>query len=73
MIRIIKNTMTEPIAITCPLCKSELTYNYGDIQRQTTYNFLGMQDKLKRFIVCPVCKSDIVLDVVNTIIGEKTV
>lgn len=71
MIKILKNAMIEPIAITCPSCQSELSYTYDDIQRQNTYNFLGIQDGIKRYIVCPVCKCNIALCSVNTIIGEK--
>lgn len=62
MIKIILNTMKEPIPITCPICQSQLSYTYDEVQRQNTYNFLGFQDSVKRYIVCPVCKSDIILD-----------
>lgn len=59
-IKIIKNTMTEPIEMTCPVCKSILSYTYEDIQRKYNSGFLAsFYDSTIRFIVCPVCKSDI--------------
>lgn len=59
-IKIIKNTMTEPIEITCPVCKSIFSYTYEDIQRkQSSSFFASLYDSTIRFIVCPVCKSDI--------------
>lgn len=66
MIKIIKNTMTEPIPITCNFCKSDLTYNYQDIQREEYRDplcILGDQKRSKRYLVCPVCKSTLSLDV----------
>ena len=61
MIRIIKNTMTEPVSIECKYCKSVLEYTFNDIQRTQEYNLLGLETH-KRYIVCPVCKMDIVFD-----------
>ena len=58
-IKIIKNTMLEPIEITCPICKSIFSYTFDEVRREETYNLLGMRDSVNRFIVCPVCKSDI--------------
>ena len=58
-IKIIKNTMTEPTEVECPHCKSVLSYTYNDIQRRTTYNFLGLETGTFKYIVCPVCKEDI--------------
>lgn len=58
-IKIIKNTMIEPIEITCPICKSIISYTFDEVRREETYNLFGMRDIVKRFIVCPVCKSDI--------------
>ena len=61
MIKIIKNSMTEPINIQCENCKSELQYNFEDIQRREVPSlFCGTRSK--RFIVCPVCKSEINID-----------
>lgn len=59
-IKIIKNTMTEPIEMTCPVCKSIFSYTYEDIQRKCGGSFLSsFYDTTIRYIVCPVCKSDI--------------
>lgn len=79
-IKIIKNTLTEPIEIKCPYCESILQYNYNDIQRTETFNTLSIfpsQNVVKRFIVCPVCKFDISLSPKNAIkietnLTEKT-
>ena len=57
-IKIIKNTMTEPVELTCPVCKSIFAYTFDEIKREEAYNFLGFK-VTKRFIICPVCKSDI--------------
>jgi C4-type Zn-finger protein len=58
-IKIIKNTMNEPIEITCPICESVFSYTFDEVRREDRYNFLGLKDGVKRFIICPVCKSDI--------------
>ena len=59
-IKIIKNTMTEPTEMTCPVCNSVFSYNYEDIQRKLNGGLLAsVYDSTIRFIVCPVCKSDI--------------
>lgn len=58
-IKIIKNTMSEPIEITCPICKSIFSYTFDEVRRDDNYNFLGLKTGVKRYIVCPVCKSDI--------------
>lgn len=61
-IKIIKNTMTEPIEMTCPVCKSIFSYTYEDIQRKHNSSLLASvydYDSTIRFIICPVCKSDI--------------
>ena len=57
-IKIIKNTMTDPVELTCPVCKSIFAYTFDEIKREDSYNFLGIRG-VKRFIICPVCKSDI--------------
>lgn len=52
--------MTEPTEMTCPVCKSIFSYTYEDIQRKHNGGFLAsVYDSTVRFIVCPVCKSDI--------------
>lgn len=60
--KIIKNSMTMPITITCPECGSVLEYTYKDINREepTTIS-LYFSASAKRYIVCPVCKRDICL------------
>lgn len=57
--KIIKNTMTTPIEITCPECKSVLEYTYSDIKRRDESNIFGFYTGVTRYIVCPVCKRDI--------------
>lgn len=54
-IKIIKNTMVEPIEKTCEFCESIFTYNYQDIQTDTRLGLFGMEYR-DRFITCPVCK-----------------
>ena len=59
MIKIIENNMKEPISITCGECKSIISFDYTDIQRREESDFLfptGIT-KIRRFIVCPVCKA----------------
>ena len=61
--KIIKNTMTEPIKITCPVCKSVLEYTHEDIRREERSNmFFPVGEKFViRYLICPVCKSTIEL------------
>lgn len=58
MIKIIKNTMIDPVECTCPFCESVFSYNYEDIQRREECNILGTS-YTSRFVICPVCKCDI--------------
>ena len=55
-VKIIKNTMTEPIEHECEYCKSIFTFNYQDIQAEEVMNMLGF-NTYQRFVVCPVCKT----------------
>lgn len=57
-IKIIRNTMVEPIECVCPYCKSVFSYNYEDIRRKEVNNFFGSGPTIK-FVICPVCKSDV--------------
>ena len=57
--KIIKNTMTEPIEVECPNCKSIIAYTYDEINRRTNYNFFGLETGVKQYVICPVCKCDI--------------
>ena len=62
-IKIIKNTMIEPTEMTCPVCKSIFSYTYDDIQREKRYNILGWYERVERYIVCPVCKANVDIDI----------
>ena len=57
-IKIIKNTMVDPITVKCENCKSVISYNFDDIQRENHSNIIGT-GYVERFIVCPVCKANI--------------
>ena len=60
MVKIIKNTMTNPVKIQCEYCKSELEYFFEDIKRKEVPGlFYG--NYLVRYVICPVCKHDIKL------------
>lgn len=61
MIKIIKNTLAEPTSITCPICESIFSFTFEDIRRDEISNIFDICGKktVKRFVVCPVCKSDI--------------
>ena len=62
--KIIKNAMTTPIETTCPECKSILEYTYADIRRRDENGIFGLYTGVTRYIVCPVCKRDIVIKVI---------
>ena len=53
---IIKNTMVEPIEITCDECKSVFSYNYQDIESEKELSLFAITPRYTRFVVCPVCK-----------------
>ena len=65
--KIIKNTMVDPIEMTCSCCKSVFTYNFQDIQRKEEHMFLGLGSTVRRYVTCPVCKYD---NDVNRVIVE---
>jgi hypothetical protein len=67
-IKILKNTMEEPIEKTCEFCQSVFSYNYQDIQTDTRNGALGFKYH-ERFLTCPVCKERLIL--VTTAIGDK--
>lgn len=54
-IKIIKNTMTEPIQKECEWCKSIFEFNYQDIEVHESRSILGTEMR-ERIVVCPVCK-----------------
>lgn len=57
-IKIISNSMTDPIKCICNNCESVFTYTYEDIQRREESNLFGTS-YTRRFVICPVCKYDI--------------
>lgn len=59
-IKIIKNTMEEPIVMECENCKSVFEYNYQDIQVKDG-SIAGIK-KRDRVVSCPVCKFDNILN-----------
>lgn len=60
-IKIIKNTMKEPIEMECENCKSVFEYNYQDIYVKERYGLWGVEHR-DRIVRCPVCKFDNVLN-----------
>lgn len=54
-IKIIKNTMIEPIQKECECCHSIFEFNYQDIEVLDYRSILGTNIK-RRIVVCPVCK-----------------
>ena len=69
---IIKNTMEDPIEMTCEDCQSVFTYNYQDICRDKAYGIFG-NETIHRYVVCPVCKHDNSITVLQVVKkeGEK--
>ena len=55
-IKIIKNTMTEPIEKVCNNCESIFSFNYADIESCERYGIFGLTYH-ERFVTCPVCKT----------------
>ena len=64
MIKIIKNSLTDPITVTCHNCASIFSYTFDDIKRDEISNIFDIcgRKTIKRYVICPVCKIDIVLD-----------
>lgn len=56
-IKIIKNTMIDPMEMECKCCKSVFSYNYQDIQVEERYGLFGFEYR-DRYVRCPVCKTD---------------
>ena len=56
MIKIIKNTMIEPIKTECEYCKSIFSFNYEDIRREERNNLFSTH--IARYVICPVCKEE---------------
>lgn len=56
-IKIIKNTMTEPIQKECECCHSIFEFNYQDIEVRETCSISILGTKMReQIVVCPVCK-----------------
>lgn len=64
-IKIIKNTLEEPIVMECENCKSVFEYNYQDIQVKDS-SLAGIK-KRDRVVSCPVCKFDNILNKMKTV------
>ena len=64
-IKIIKNTMEEPIVMECENCQSVFEYNYQDIQVKDK-STLGIKYR-DRVVSCPVCKFDNILNKMKTV------
>ena len=63
MKKIIKNTMTEPIEMTCSSCASVFSYTFEDIELvDALFGFSKF-----RIVRCPVCKekNDLVKIIIN--------
>ena len=71
-IKIIRNSMAEPVTVECENCKSVISYTYDDIQRENRYTLLGWFDYAERFIVCPVCKANIDIDKIKVVQNEQS-
>lgn len=63
-IKIIKNTMENPIEMECECCKSIFSYNYQDIQARERNGLFGFEYR-DRFVRCPVCKFENMLNKVK--------
>lgn len=63
-IKIIKNTMADPIEMECENCKSVFEFNYQDIQMRERTGIFGFECR-DRFVQCPVCKFDNMLNKVK--------
>lgn len=71
-IKIIKNTMIEPIQMECSSCKSIFEYNFEDIEvREASSIFSWIPDRRVRVVVCPVCKTTNALEKIELQQDEK--
>lgn len=69
-IKIIKNTMKEPVEMECEYCKSVFEYNYQDIQVKESHSLLGFK-YCDRVVRCPVCKFDNALTKMKVVSTEN--
>lgn len=70
-IKIIKNTMEEPIVMECENCQSVFEYNYQDIQVKDR-STLGIKYR-DRVVSCPVCKFDNILNKVKNVVRNGNI
>lgn len=70
-IKIIKNTMVEPIEMECANCKSIFSFNYEDIEVFESSSIF-MTKIRERFVSCPVCKSRNYVEKVQHLKGTET-
>lgn len=69
---IIKNTMVEPIEMTCDECKSVFSYNYQDIESEKDIGLFSLTPRYTRFVICPVCKYKIDLDRIEVEVEKES-
>lgn len=69
---IIKNTMVDPIEMTCDECKSVFSYNYQDIESEKELALFAITPRYTRFVVCPVCKRRNELDRMEVEVEKKS-
>lgn len=67
---IIKNTMEDPIEVTCDECKSVFSYNYQDIETENENTLFSLTPRYLRFVICPVCRHRIHMDRVEVKVSE---
>lgn len=58
MIKVIRKQVYQ---VTCSECKSDLEYDYGDIQTKMSSDYLGDKE-IKKIIVCPVCLGSVTIN-----------
>ena len=54
--KIIKNNWTAPLETTCAECRSIISIESDDIRRSEDHDLMGYT-RIRRFVICPVCKA----------------